>query len=102
STAYDLAGNVLSTTDANGNTTSYGYDALNRVVQQISGFGSAVASTATMLYDKVGNLLSETTGQSATLSYAHPSTTSYGYDALNRVVQQISGFGSAVASTTTM
>jgi YD repeat-containing protein len=43
----------------------------------IDGYGTAVASTATMVYDAAGNLLSETTGQSVTATYAHPSTTSY-------------------------
>ena len=39
-----------------------------------------------MIYDVRGNLLSETTGQSTTTAYAHPSTASYGYDQLDRVV----------------
>jgi RHS repeat-associated protein len=101
-TVYDAAGNVLSNTDPLGNVTSYAYDALNRATTEIDGFGSAVASTATFLYDAADNLLSETSGQSTTASYDHHTTTSYGYDALNRVTTQILGYGSAVASTATM
>jgi RHS repeat-associated protein len=101
-TVYDKAGNVLSTSDPDGHVTSYAYDSLNRQVEQIAGFGTAAASTTTMLYDAAGNLLSQTTGQSTTPAYAHPSTTSYAYDALNRQVEQIDGYGTAAASTTTM
>src|SRR5215469_8112113 len=61
----------------------------------IDGYGTAVASTATMVYDAAGNLLSETTGQSATFTYAHPETTSYAYDALNRMTQKVLAFGVA-------
>jgi RHS repeat-associated protein len=92
-TVYDLSGNVLSVTDPNGNVTSYVYDSMNRMTQEIDGYGSSVARTLTMLYDLAGNLLSETTGQSTTLTYNHASTTSYAYDALNRVTQTIDAFG---------
>jgi YD repeat-containing protein len=85
------AGLVRTVTGPNGNVTSYGYDANRHVTTESDGYGSAVASTTTMLYDAAGNLLSETTGQSVTASYAHPSTTSYGYDPINRVNQQIDG-----------
>jgi len=87
---------VRTVTGPNGDVTSYGYDAHRHVTTEIDGYGSAVAST-TMRYDAAGNLLSETTGQSVTASYAHPSTTSYGYDPVNRVNQQIDGYGTAAA-----
>jgi RHS repeat-associated protein len=102
STAYDLAGNVLSRTDALGHVTSYAYDALNQQTKVIDAYGTSVARTATMLYDAVGNVLSETTGQSTTLSYAHVLTTSYAYDAADRKTQVIDAYGTSVARTATM
>jgi RHS repeat-associated protein len=71
------------------------------VVQQIDGYGSALASTTTRTYDRAGNLLSETTGQSTTLSYAHPATTSFAYDALGRQVESIEGYGLGSQQRTT-
>jgi RHS repeat-associated protein len=101
-TAYDAAGNVLSVTDPNGNVTSYGYDPLNRQVTLIEGYNTTAASTATTLYDAAGNVVARTTGYSSSTTYSHPSTTSYGYDALNRVTTVISGYGTSVATTATM
>src|SRR5262249_32445254 len=56
---YDAAGNLLSETSAqsttasydNHQTTSYGYDALNRQNQVIQGYGTALAATGTMIFD---------------------------------------------------
>jgi RHS repeat-associated protein len=101
-TVYDAIGDVVSTTDPNGNITSHAYDQVGRETKTIEGYGSSVATTATMIYDSASNLLSETTGQSATSSYDHSATTSYGYDPVNRQNQVISGYGTASASTTTM
>jgi RHS repeat-associated protein len=105
--AYDAAGNLLSETTGQSTTstydhsatTSYAYDALNEQTQVIQGYGNQFATTGTMIYDKVGNLLSETTGYSVTTSYDHHTTTSYGYDALNRRTSEIDGYGTAVART---
>jgi YD repeat-containing protein len=107
---YDAAGNLLSETSGSSSTvgydqhttTSYGYDAANRQSQVISGYGSSVAATATMVYDAAGNLLSETTGISATGSYDHHAATSYDYDSMNRQVTVISGYGTPAAVTGTM
>ncbi len=101
-TAYDAAGDVLSTTDGNGNVTRYGYDPLYRVTEEIGGYGSPVATTATLAYDAAGDLLSETTGQSTTSSYAHPSTSNYAYDPLGRMTQQVDGAGTPAATTATL
>ena len=92
-------GEVLSVTDPNGNVTSYAYDSSRRVTTEIDGYGSSVATTATMIYDAAGNMLSETTGVSATASYAHAVTTSYAYDALRRMTEQIRGYGTAQQAT---
>jgi RHS repeat-associated protein len=94
-------GLVLSVTDADGNITSYAYDSARRVTQEINGYGTASASTITMIYDSAGNLLSETTGQSTTAAYAHAVTSSYAYDAMRRVTAIIDAYGTAQQRTTT-
>ncbi len=100
--AYDAGGNVVSSTDGVGDVTSYSYDPLSRLVAEVAAYGTSVAVTATMLYDAAGNLLSETTGQSTTLAYANPATTSYAYDALDRVVETIQGYGTSIQQTSTV
>jgi RHS repeat-associated protein len=101
-TVYDGIGDTLYTTDPLGHIASFAYDQLGRTTTQIGAYGTSVAATTTMIYDNAGNLLSETTGQSTTASYAHASTTSFGYDAVNRQNKVITGFGAAEASTATM
>jgi hypothetical protein len=106
----DAGGNLLSEAAEQSTTpsyahppaTSYGYGPVSRVNQEVDGCGAAAASTATAAYGAASDLLSGATGQSATATYAHPSTTGYGYDALNRQARQIDGYGTAVASTTTV
>ena len=39
--AYDANGNRVSATDQRGNTTSYVYDALNRLVKTVNPYGKA-------------------------------------------------------------
>ena len=101
--AYGAASNLLSETTAQSatatyahpSTTSHGHDALNRQARQIDSYGTAVASTTTLLSDAAGNLLSQATGRSATFTYAHPETTGYAYGALNRRTQTALAFGVA-------
>jgi RHS repeat-associated protein len=107
---YDKAGNLLSETTGQSSTATYAYaattsmayDVMNRPVKVIDGYGTAVASTATMIYDLAGNLLSETTGQSTTTAYAHVETTSYQYDGLNRGTKVVQAFGQPEQTTATM
>jgi RHS repeat-associated protein len=101
-TLYDAIGDVLSVTDPAGHIVSYAYDQVGRKTTEIDGYGTAVATTGTMIYDNAGNLLSQTTGSSTTTSYDHHTTTSYGYDAVNRQNQVIQGYGTSVAVTGTM
>ncbi len=58
--------------------------------------------STTVLYDKAGNLLSQTTGIAADPTYAHPVTTTYGYDVLNRRVLTIEAFGDPVYARSTV
>ena len=74
STEYDDAGNVTSTKDALGHTTSYGYDALNRQTS----VAAPDQPAATTDYDAAGNVTSVTD--------ALGNQTVYGYDAANRRV----------------
>ena len=53
---YDAAGNVLTSTDANGHTTSYTYDGLNRRTSQTDALGVVQQWT----YDAAGNVLTHT------------------------------------------
>jgi RHS repeat-associated protein len=101
-TIYDANGNVLSTIDPNGNVTSYAYDANGNQIEEIDAYGTSVATTTTMIYDANGDLLSETTGQSSNPAYAHPSTTSYAYDANGNEIEEIDAYGTSAAVTTTM
>ena len=71
-TVYDDAGNVASRTNARGFTTSYSYDALNRLTQS----EDALGHLATIVYDDLGNV-------QATIDPLGRRTT-FVYDALNR------------------
>ncbi len=55
---YDGDGNLVMSTDADGNVTKYVYDGANRQVEMIQAFGSPVQATTTYTYDKVGDLVS--------------------------------------------
>ena len=74
---FNLAGQLLASTDANGNTTLYGYDAAGRSVAVTNAHGQVSRS----FYDASGNLTNsiDALGRSTT----------FVYDALNRRVQTI-------------
>jgi RHS repeat-associated protein len=93
STVFDAVGNVSFVTNPRGYITSYGFDALNRVVQQIDAFGNALQRTLTTVFDAVGNVLSVTNPLGV--------QTSYGYDNLNRQVSQVAAYGTSLQETTT-
>jgi len=76
-TAYDLAGNVVSTTDGKGNVTQYYYDFANRLSQTID----AVGNTTYYGYNDAGNRISVST----TSDYETFVGTSYNYDRDGRI-----------------
>jgi RHS repeat-associated protein len=82
---FDAAGNLESKTDPEGRTTSYAYDAANRL-KEVS-YSDGVTPTATFGYDKDGNLTSmkDGTGES-----------SYEYDQLDRLTHSQDGHGDSV------
>jgi RHS repeat-associated protein len=73
---YDSHGNVLTSTDKNGNTTTYLYDAFGDRIQTADPLGNITRMT----YDAVGNMLS--------LTDADGHTTTYKYDGMNRLIDQ--------------
>ena len=82
SKTYDAAGRVISTTDQRGNTTTYEYDAVGNKIAQTDPLGNKTTYT----YDPQGNLLSVTD------ALGH--TTRYEYNALNQRVKTIYPDGS--------
>lgn len=88
---YDNAGNLKTKTDAKGQTSTYSYDALNRLTQiQYANASQAIESQVTYSYDQGSNGLGRLTGiVDSTGSIA------YGYDGLGHVISEarsISGF----------
>ena len=88
---YDANGDKISRTDANGNTTSYQYDALNRVTQVA--YPTIPSTTTTYTYDFWGNVTNmvDQLGR----------TTHNVYDLAGRLISTTSAFGTAQATTTT-
>ena len=82
--AYDAIGQLVSETDANGNTWTYTYDKDGRQASQTDPLGN----TTTYTYDAVGNLLTSTT--------ALGRTTSYTYDARNRQTSETDPMGHVI------
>jgi len=86
---------LTSISDANGNSTSYQYDSLGRLLSETDPLGN-ITSYA---YDPSGKLIAKTDGNGATTKYAYDSlgrllkktypdasTTTYSYDAKGRVI----------------
>jgi len=102
---YDALGNVTQTTapvtsDGVNRITSFSYDNRNHLIQTDEAVGTTAARSTTYLYDGAGNLLAETHGISSAMGYDHHTTTSYGYDALNRRTSVTEGFGGSPSRTT--
>ena len=102
--AYDAAGNQIQVVsprmydnqvgpwpadDPATATTNYVYDSLNRLTDVYEAVGQPEARQTHTDYDAAGNVIDVTTGMSSNPAYAHPATTSYQYDSLNRKVEEI-------------
>jgi YD repeat-containing protein len=92
--SYDRWGNVLSSTDAAGNTTAYSYNERNQVVTQtgaamtvvdIHGVSTSITPVKTSSYDAEGNLIAVTD--------ENGNTTSTTVDALGQTVKTVDGTG---------
>lgn len=91
---YDAAGRLSTVTDPNQVTTSFGYDARNRVVTTIRDTGG-LALTTTRTFDPFGNPLSETLPSDAgTLR-----TTAMTYDLMDRVISSTDSLGNVTQRT---
>jgi YD repeat-containing protein len=68
---YDQDGNLLSTTDGDGNVTVFAYDGAGRKTSETQGYGTAQAATTTYVYDDDGNLieLTDAAGNHTYFSY---------------------------------
>ncbi len=86
--AYDGSGNLTRRSDPNGNVTTYGYDALNR----LTGVTYADETTDALVYDGAGNLVQQTD--------ANGNVVTHTYDALNRLVRSDVTPGVGVGGTT--
>ena len=95
--SYDALGRLLSTTDAEGNTTRYTYDADGNLLTTTDALGH----TAAYSYDALGRLLSTTDAEGNTTRYTYDADgdkltetdpdgnmTTYNYDSLNRLTSQ--------------
>lgn len=109
--AYDLNGNLVTATDADGNTTTYRYDPENQRTVTLQADGTST----TVGYDTLGNVVTQTdaAGNTTTYAYNDPGlsakatastipnigTTSYGYDrAGNLITKQDPGVNCPVYS----
>jgi RHS repeat-associated protein len=79
--AYDVADNVLSTTDPVGAITSYAYDTLNRTTTVVEGYSTSLVRSTRTIYDLAGNVV-------ATIN-ARGVITCFLYDAMNRQTTEI-------------
>lgn len=57
STVYDLAGQAVSVTDANGNTVNTEYDKLGRAIKVQTPFDDTVSGETKTYYDKNSNII---------------------------------------------
>jgi len=93
-TTYDAMGNAVSATDANGHTTTSGYDPMGRLVAETN----PVSGTSLMTY---------TAGELTAQQDAQGNVTGYGYDAAGRQIQTTdpatgtTSYGYDAASNTT-
>jgi RHS repeat-associated protein len=86
---YDGNDNLVASIDANGNMTTYAYDAADRRTAVTVGAGSPVAATTTYTYDRAGNVLTVKDGRVT----GSPIDSRYGYDGRYRRVSQENGAG---------
>jgi RHS repeat-associated protein len=78
---YDVAGNILSQTDTEGKTTTYAYDALNRLIRVTDPLGGVVERT----YDDMGNLIA--------IKDQNNGVTTFAYDRVGRLVKTTKPMG---------
>ena len=110
---YDGDSNLVATTDADGNETTYSYDGLNRQITMTVAANSPVAATTKYAYDAVGDLIAVQGPRShagPSQSFPQDPTTRfpagfsyfdayYTYDAMHRQVTETDGAGDTTYQT---
>ena len=81
SASYDADGNAIATTDAMGNTTTFGYNALGLPVTEVQPVGVSSSITTSFGYDPAGNVTRYTDGNG--------NATTYTYNSWNQTEQAI-------------
>jgi RHS repeat-associated protein len=81
---YDANGNMTSQTDPTGIPTTYTYDNSGYMISQTVAYGRIEAATTNYAYDSNGNKVTETK-----VTDNGDLTTTYSYDAMNRLVETI-------------
>ena len=120
SATYDAAGNQLSTTDARGNTSTFTYDAVGGLTQEVQPVSAGSAITTSFGYDAAGNRTRFTDGRGNPFIYTYnswnkqesviePTTAAYttasnrtftsAYDADGHLVSQTQPGGVTVTAT---
>ena len=92
---YDARGNLLTITDAAGGVTRFEYDASGNQTQEVDALGHETIST----YDAAGNRLTESRTRTLSDSSRETLTTSFAYDALDRVTTTTAADGSTTSVT---
>jgi RHS repeat-associated protein len=90
---YDLAGNMLTMTDPDGNKTHWAYDNLNRVIQETECVGTSSQATRFYNYDLDGDLVQTTDYDGRVIQYV--------YDALGREIHENWMSGTTVVDSMT-
>ena len=104
--SYDSQGNLISLTDANGNTANYAYDSLGNVLTQSKALTASTSATTVYTYNSFNEVLTSTDalGNTTSNSYdpsgnllsvtspspgggASPSVTQFGYDSKGELIQ---------------
>ena len=92
SRTFDAAGNVLTSRDARGRTTTYTYDALHRLTRARYGDGTS----SNYVYDQGANGI----GRLTSMTDPGPITTSWSYTAIGRVATKTQTIGSGTSART--
>ncbi|MCL2152685.1 MAG: hypothetical protein FWH57_06990, partial [Oscillospiraceae bacterium] len=103
SSQYNANGTLASLTDANGNTTYYAYDGLNRQIKQWSPVSTGAFSYSAITYDKSGRVLTKSqavgTAPNGVIPAGSLITSAYTYNADGLLTQETTNGG---AKTTYM
>jgi RHS repeat-associated protein len=105
---YDAVGNRLTLTEPDGNTTTYTFDADNRLIKEVN----AAGDTTLTAYDGVGNIVSVTTPTTNVITYTYDAddrvilvqdgggtVSSYTYDAVGNQLTRTDGNGNTTSTT---